>query len=316
MLADISWNIIRSPPAGITTASSERLGNYRPTSTAYLRRNRTKGKFTQYHRCTTYTIERLRNSKQIRNHVEKSNSSYAKQFVVTKQLFKQFTHERYDKSFDLCYFNEIDELFVLDYTFYWEQCHKNNKGISLRSKLFSLYKIVSKGKRIGITGADTEVFSCVNHKFREQNTVPKTILYSVLLKIEEIDRELFREREQFCLDAYLFCYYCGGIPLVDTAHLRWSLIDYKAEKIEFPYMKTGKIARPPFIPKARTIAEKYRDKCYEEYVLPIFSKLLQAEIQRMKRLSYFEQEVNKTLAKAAKLIHFKESIKFYSAVRS
>lgn len=77
-------------------------------------------------------------------------------------------------------------------------------------------------------------------------------------------------------------------------------------------MKTGKIARPPFIPKARTIAEKYRDKCYEEYVLPIFSKLLQAEIQRMKRLSYFEQEVNKTLAKAAKLIHFKESIKFYS----
>lgn len=77
-------------------------------------------------------------------------------------------------------------------------------------------------------------------------------------------------------------------------------------------MKTGKIARPPFISKARAIAEKYKGKCYGEYVLPVFNKLHQTETQRLKRLSYFEQEVNKTLAKAAKFIGFKESIKFYS----
>ena len=147
--------------------------------------------------------------RKILNHVEKSSTTYSKQFVATKQILQQFTRERYGKSFDLYYFHDIDEQFILDYTFFIESnAIKNNMGTGLRGKLFALYKIVSEGKRIGISGADTEVFRCVDHKFREQNTVPKTIPYPVLVKIEEIDRDEFTEKEQFYLDAYLFCYYC------------------------------------------------------------------------------------------------------------
>lgn len=134
---------------------------------------------------------------------------------------------------------------------------KKNCG-GIRGKLHSLYQVVKRVEKKGVPGADIDVFKCMNEKIKEVETIPSTISMRLLRARESMDRSLLSEDESYHLDLFLFCFYCGGIAPIDAAYLTRSCIDMKKRKITYERIKTPKKARPPFVPRAEKIAEKYR----------------------------------------------------------
>ncbi len=258
-------------------------------------------------------IERLMNKRRIVNGVEKSSKAYARKFVYSKRLVEQFVKEEFGRDFSTYYFADIDEAFLTAFAFYIEKkaIENGNQG-GMHEKLFCLYKVVDDAKRRNVRGADTEVFECVAGKYRTKETEPKTIPYEDMLRIEHFDRSLLSKEERKWLDMYLFCFYTGGMAPIDSAYIKWSHIDLKRRQAEFERMKTGKIARPPFHPKAEEIAKRYRSECWGDYVLPLLDEKHQSEEQRKNRIVYFEKRVNATLARISEMLGLSEEVKFYS----
>jgi len=266
--------------------------------------------------CQVYdqVINSLKGNNRIRNAVDQSQLPYASQFEYSKRYVTKFVRERYGRDFSSYYFPEIDEEFIQHFSYHIEsEGLRNGNGGNYRNKMYSLYHIVNEAQEQQIRGANKLNFRCVREKFKATDFDPKTIPYELLLQIEHLDRSLVSKEEQYHLDLYLFCFYCGGMAPVDAAHLRWSSIDLKTSMMQFQRMKTGRLAKPYFIPKAQAIADKYKDQCFGEYVLPILKENYMDHMQRKRRIAYIEQHVNKTLKRVAKLIGTKEDIKFYSA---
>lgn len=259
-------------------------------------------------------IDELRATMKMKNGHEVSSEPYAKQHESLVKFLKRFTKEKYGKSFSNFYFTDITEQFLKDYVFFIESegAKKGNKG-SIRTKLHLLYKVVEKAEKRGVPGADKGNFACTNEKFREEETIPSTIPLWLMYGIESMDRSLLSEVEKFHIDLFLFCFYCGGMAPIDAAYLTWSCINMERRKITYERIKTPKKARPPFVPRAEKIAERYKEECYENFVLPIFTKVQQTETQKKSRMNYLCTEVNKTLRRVAKLLNYEGEITWYSA---
>ena len=258
-------------------------------------------------------ITRYRNQKRIRNGHEQTGEGYAVELERHRKQVQKFVKLTYSRDLKSYYFPEINEEFIQAFAYHVEsEGIKNGNRGNLRTKLFYLHRVVLEAQGQQIPGANIQNFRCVDDKFKEKEFDPKTIPYPVLLQIEHIDRSLLSKKERYHLDVYLFCFYCGGMAPTDAAHLRGSAINLKDNRMEFQRMKTGRLAKPIFIPKAREITEKYRSQCFGEYVLPILKEKRMDEKQRKRRITYFESEVNRTLERVATLIGYDDEIKFYS----
>lgn len=260
-------------------------------------------------------IAELRSQKRIKNGHILSRNTYAHDHEKTLEHLKQFTKDVYNKSFTNFRFTDIDEKFLTDYVFYIEEeaLKKGTKGRTLRNKLNILYKIVEKAQKRGISGANLEHFTCTNEKFRVQDSVSRAVDLSVIRALENLDQSLFSETELFYIDMFLFCFYCGGMAPIDAAYLTWSCIDVEKHKMCFERIKYPKKARPPFLPRAQKIAEKYRSKCCGDYVLPLFPKTNMTETQIRSRMNYLCLQVNQALRRALEVVGIKEDICWYSA---
>lgn len=212
-------------------------------------------------------IDDIRETKKMKNGHEVPCDSYAKTNERVLDFLTRFVKTKYDRAFSNLHFTDITEQFLKDYVFFIESegAKRGNRG-GLRAKLHSLYQVVKKAEKKGIPGADVDVFICTNEKFREVETVPSTISFTLLKAMESMDRSLISEAESYYLDLFLFCFYCGGIAPIDAAYLTWPCIDMRKRKITYERIKTPKKARPPFVPRAEKIAAKYRDRCYADYV--------------------------------------------------
>jgi hypothetical protein len=62
----------------------------------------------------------------------------------------------------------------------------------------------------------------------------------------------------------------------------------------------------PFNDKAKAIAEKYRDKCYGDYVLPIFTYKHNTEEKQRNRLRGISVNMTNTLKKVARKLRCEE----------
>lgn len=131
--------------------------------------------------------------------------------------------------------------------------------------------------------------------------------------MESMDRSLLSEDESYHLDLLLFCFYYGGIALIEAAYLTWPCIDMKKRKITYERIKTPKKARPPFVPRAEKITEKYRKERYSDFVLPIFSAKHDSHNKKKNRMNYMCAQVNETLWRIVKLLDSDEDITWYSA---
>lgn len=259
-------------------------------------------------------IQEIRNTKKMKNGHEVPCESYAQANERILEFLTRFVREKYGRSFSNLQFTDITEQFLKDYVFFIESegAKRNSRG-GLRGKLHSLYQVAKKASKKNVPGADLDVFICTNEKFREVETTPSTISMGLLRAMEAMDRSLLSKTESYCLDLFLFCFYCGGIAPIDAAYLTWACIDMKKRKITYERIKTPKKAKPPFVPRAEAIANKYRNECYADFVLPIFSARHDTHIRKKNRVNHLCGEVNKTLRRIVNLLGYDEEITWYSA---
>lgn len=131
--------------------------------------------------------------------------------------------------------------------------------------------------------------------------------------MESMDRSLLSEEESYHLDLFLFCFYCGGIAPIDAAYLTWPCIDLTKRKITYERIKTPKKARPPFVPRAEKIADKYRSECHSDFVLPIFDSKHDTHTKKKNRMNYMCSVVNQSLRRIVSILGYDEKITWYSA---
>lgn len=110
---------------------------------------------------------------------------------------------------------------------------------------------------------------------------------------------------------FLFSFYAGGMASVDVSYLTWDCI--VDDVIIYERTKFPKEAEMPFTRKAKAIVEKYKDKCFQNYVLPIFSVKHKTEYQQMKRIKRLQEKVNRTLKKVARELKFDIEFTWYAA---
>lgn len=183
-------------------------------------------------------IQEIRNTKKMKNGHEVPCESYAQANERILEFLTRFVREKYGRSFSNLQFTDITEQFLKDYVFFIESegAKRNSRG-GLRGKLHSLYQVVKKASKKNVPGADLDVFICTNEKFREVETTPSTISMGLLRAMEAMDRSLLSKTESYCLDLFLFCFYCGGIAPIDAAYLTWACIDMKKRKITYERIK-------------------------------------------------------------------------------
>ena len=260
-------------------------------------------------------IKELRVNTKVKNGHLLSRNVYALSHEKVLEYLKQFTKDKYGRCFSNYHFSDLDETFLDDYATYiqTEGIKKGNRN-GIRTKLNVLYMIVDKAQKRGIPGANLEPFDITNDKFREQEATSKALDMSIIRALENLDPSLFTETELFYIDIFLFCFYSGGMAPIDAAYLTWPCIDVENRKMCYERIKYPKTARPPFLPRAQKIAEKYRHLCCGDYVLPLFPKVDMTELQRKSRMNYLSLQVSATLRRAMDVLGFSvENICWYSA---
>ena len=86
---------------------------------------------------------------------------------------------------------------------------------------------------------------------------------------------------------------------------------FKDGYIEYVRRKCDKVANPIFLPKIEEIIDRYKDKTYGNYVLPIFNEKQQSEAQKHSKVERITLKVNKTLAKISLDLGMKEKVTWY-----
>lgn len=263
-----------------------------------------------------HLILQKQNTKRVKNGNTFTCSGTAALYQNLKNNLEKFTEQKYDRSFNSYYFPDINEQFLKDYVcFIKEKGAKNGNRGGLKTKMSCFYGTFYYAGKAGMPGADLDIFNCVEPEMRDLEEQPQTLPYWVIQKIEVLDRSLFTKTELMHIDFFLFCFYCGGIAPVDAAYLTEDNIVKRGNNpyITYERKKFPKRGFPPYTASAQRIVDKYKSKCYEKYLLPIFSQKHQTEKQRDCRMDNLRNELNQTLKKVQKIIGYEEEFTWYAA---
>lgn len=260
-------------------------------------------------------IAELRVHVRIKNGKLMTSVSTAKDYAILQKKLVEFTEKEFGRSFSTYYFPDVDSVFIDKFVTFLkmrgiEQGHSGAVPTALK-KLFGVF--IKAKDELKIPDIDMDIFkpSKVEMKVKNKNASPKTLPPVVMTKIENIDRSLFTKLENFYIDLFLFSYYTGGMANVDVAYLTWDCI--KDGMLNYERIKFPKEAEIPFLDKAKAITEKYKSKCFDNYVLPVFTYKHDTDAKRRGRLTRLYNETNKTLEKVRKVIRYKDKITWYAA---
>lgn len=169
--------------------------------------------------------------------------------------------------------------------------------------------------KAGMPDTDLNIFNCVEPEMRDLEEQPQTLPYWVIQKIEVLDQSLFTKAELMHIDFFLFCFYYGGIAPVDAAYLTEDNLVKRGNNpyITYERKKFPKRGFPPYTASAQQIVDKYKSKCCDNYLLPIFDQKHLTELQQKRRMENLCIGVNKTLEKAQRLIGYEEKFTWYAA---
>lgn len=271
-----------------------------------------KAKVMPISQCIDVIIENMKNQKRLKNGKFISCSTNARQYYYLRLQLQKFTQEVYGKSFSTYYFMDIDEKFLKDFVLYLqERGIREGTDASLPERLKKFVGVFYNANLMGQPYTDKKIFECVRPYFKRKENPPQTIPYGIITQIEDMDRSLFSYKENFWIDLFLFSFYSGGMASVDVCYLTWDCIVDNViiyERSKFP-----KEAEMPFNDKAKAIVEKYKDTCYQNYVLPIFTAKHKTERQKLKRIIRLRDKVNRTLKKIARILNTEKEFTWYAA---
>ena len=258
-------------------------------------------------------IQQKKTKERIKNGQIMTSYGTARRYETFERSLMAFVQDKYNRKLNSYYFSDITEQFVQDFILYRQKrgIEMGNAG-NVSSMLRCLYGICYYASKMNVPDVDFSAFEGTQHLMKSKDLKPKTLSRATMSKIENIDRALFSRTENFYLDLFLFSYYTGGIASVDMAHLTWDCVDDEGylcyERVKFP-----KKARIKLNAKAKEIIEKYKHKCYQNFMLPIFSHKFTTEIQRHRKLKRTQTRVSDVLDKVGKIIKHKEKITWYAA---
>ena len=258
-------------------------------------------------------IEQISKRQRIKHGQVISSVGTARSYKDLRTTLNQFTIWKYERAFSPYYFNEITTEFVNDYVFFIQKraAERHNEG-NLYGRMRKFYGLLFYADKMRIPDIDLTVFEQSKPKAKAKPFVPKTLPADIITKIENIDRSLFSRLELFHIDLFLFSYYTGGMANIDVAYLTKDCIDQDG-RLNYERTKFPKPARMKFTEKAQAIVDRHKDKCYGDYLLPVFSHKHQTEAQKRGRLKRLCDKVNKTLKKVKGLIKYKGKLTWYSA---
>lgn len=258
-------------------------------------------------------VEMFENTTRIKNGQEISSKNNARNYISLKNALKKFTLKIYHKSLSNTYFPEVNEKFIVDFANYIKLTGKangNNAGLTHKLRTFRATCTYAKGK--GLFEYNSKIlFQCVNKDLKRPNSEPKAVSYEVVRKIANADKSKYNKRTQFYIDLFLFSFYTGGTSNIDVCHLTKDCI--KDGMILYERIKTNKDAKAYLMPIAQSIIDKYKDKCFGNYVLPVFNKIHSTEQKRYDRVEYVTCCVTKALALICKDLKINEKLTWYSA---
>lgn len=277
-----------------------------------VKKEKEKVKILSISQCTDIIIQEMRGRKRIKNGKILTSNGTADNYKYCKNTLNLFTRQVYKKSFSSYFFNDINEKFLLDFViFLQERGIKNGNKGNITDRLRQFYGIFCYSNKMGMPGTDVSIFECVKHHVIKKKEVPQTIPFNVITQIEEMDRSCFKPLEILYIDMFLFSFYSGGMARVDLANLTWDQIDKGI--LNYERIKFSKFAKMPFTDKAKAIIEKYKDNCYSNYVLPVFTHKHTTEKKQTDKLRRFCERQNKTLKKVARYLKLDIEFTAYAA---
>ena len=255
---------------------------------------------------------RFKERQRIKNGQLVDSSPNAKVYARLRRRLTEFTKEKHGKAFSTFFFPDINEQFLLDFAFWIKEngIKNGNKG-GLATKLRRLRAVCNYAHKEGMYGVRLDAFECLGDDIKWPETTSKAVPEKVINKLASIDRTLFTEKENFCIDLFLFSYYTGGMANVDVCNLTWDMIE--EDRIVYERMKFPKKAKPILLQKAKDIIYKYKGKGFQNYVFPVFTHKHTTTSKKMIRVRQLSTRLSNTLTKACKMLRIKENVTWYSA---
>ena len=121
-----------------------------------------------------------------------------------------------------------------------------------------------------------------------------------------MNRSKLTEKEGLYLDLFLFGYYTGGSTISELASLKTSSI--KEENLYCKRNASENTAVIPLCPEALYIINKYREMCFDNYLLPILTHKQTTGKQQLGRIKRVAELTNQTLRKVSKILNVKNEI--------
>ena len=255
------------------------------------------------------------------NHEKFKNGKLVKS-VGTASMYKQFrtslsafTQKQYNKDLSRFYFTDITQKFLLEYIVYLERRGiENGNRAGLRQLLRIFRALVNYAKdELHMYGANPTIFEAATEKMAWGQFESKAVNPNIIRRMEFMDRSLFSEQEQLCLDLFLFSFYSGGMANVDVVNLTWDMINEKEGMIVYERTKFPKLAKPLLIDRLIIILEKYRGKGVDNYVFPVYTEKHITDKQKMGRRNSFSTLVSETLDKVCEILGINEKMTWYTA---
>lgn len=255
------------------------------------------------------------------NHEKIKNGKLVKS-IGTASMYKQlrnsltnFVQTKYRKELSRYYFTDITQTFLLDYVVFLEKRGiENGNKAGLRQLLRMFRALVNHAAdELHMYGANPAIFEAVTEKMAWGQFESKAVNVNIIRRIEFMDRSLFSEQEQLCLDLFLFSFYSGGMANVDVINLTWGMINEKEGVIVYERTKFPKLAKPLLIDRLVEIIDKYRGKGIDDYVFPVYTAKHKTDKQKMGRRNSISSQVGETLDKVCRILGIDEKMTWYTA---